>query len=405
MLRAWVYGVIAAVIIAVVIGVILVAYKPSILQNPSGSHRVKVLVLFDVGGRGDLSFNDMAWLGAERAAKKLGVEVYFATPRRTSEMIPLLERLSKSHKYDLIVLVGFLWTKPVETVAPKFPSQKYALIDSATSKPLPNVACFVFREQEVAALVGVLAADIAHNLGGDAVGAVAGMDIPPLWRFHIGYLFGVKYYDKMTGKHTRFLWIYTGTFTDPSKGKEAAMTLINNGARVLYGLAGATHLGMFEAVKEYDEHHPGRLVLAIGQDASQEWIDPYHIILSGLKRVDVAVYTAIKMVVEGKFKGGIHSLGLKEGGLGLSDLNMVKWFAELAYENHKLKGLTPDEVVRIVKEMREKYIDSQAWSILKKLEDEIISGKIRFVNPTSHSQYTKIISELMKGNLKAALAS
>jgi len=376
--------------------------KTETAAAPKPSKKIHVLVLFDVGGRGDLSFNDMAWLGAERAAKELGVDVSFATPRSTADMVPLLERLSKSGKYDLIVLIGFLWTSPVEKVAPKYPQQKYALIDSATRKPLPNVACYVFREQELAALVGVIAADMAHNLGGDKVGAVAGMDIPPLWRFHIGYLFGVKYYEKMTGNKTSVLWVYTGTFTDPAKGKEAAMALIRQGARVLYGLAGATHLGMFEAVKEVSEH--GHLVLAIGEDASQEWIDPYHIPISGMKRVDNAVFRAIEDVVKGTFKGGIHSLGLKEGGLGLSTLKMVKWFAELAAKQGKLpKGLTPDKVVKIVEEMRKKYIDKEAWNLVHKLEQEIISGKIRFKTPMTHKEYDQIIAALKKGDLNAAL--
>ncbi len=371
-------------------------------QPTKPAHKIHVLVLFDVGGRGDLSFNDMAWLGAERAAKQLGVDVNFATPRSTADMVPLLTRLSKSGKYDLIVLIGFLWTSPVEKVAPKFPQQKYALIDSATHKPLPNVACYVFREQELAALVGIIAADMAHNLGGNKVGAVAGMDIPPLWRFHIGYLFGVKYYEKMTGNKTSVLWVYTGTFIDPAKGKEAAMALIRQGAKVLYGLAGATHLGMFEAVKEVSEH--GNLVLAIGEDASQEWIDPYHIPISGMKRVDNAVYRAIEDVVKGTFKGGIHSLGLKEGGLGLSTLKMVKWFAELAAKQGKLpKGLTPEKVVKIVEEMRKKYIDKEAWNLVHKLEQEIISGKIRFKTPVTHQEYEQIIAALKKGDLDAAL--
>ena len=364
--------------------------------------KVRVLVLFDVGGRGDLSFNDMAWLGAERARKELGVEVKFATPRSTAEMASLLDRLSSEGKYDLIVLVGFLWTAPLEEVAPKHPEQKYALIDAATSKVYPNVACYVFREQEVAALIGILAADMAHNLGGDKIGAVAGMDIPPLWRFHIGYLFGAKYYEKVTGRKTDLLWIYTGTFTDPAKGKEAAEALIRQGAKVLYGLAGATHLGMFEAVREAWQR--GVKVLAIGQDASQEWIDPYHIIISGLKRVDNAVYTAIKEVVEGTFKGGIHSLGLKEGGLDLASLDMVKWFAEQAASVGRLpKDLTPEKVVEIVKELREKYISEEAWKIVEELKQKIVNGEIKFKNPATHDEYEEIIEQLEKGNLEAAL--
>lgn len=365
--------------------------------------KVEVLVLFDVGGKGDLSFNDMAVLGAERARKDFGVDVSYMTPPSVDVMESLLRSASRSGQYDLIVGVGFLWLDPMSKVAPEFPNQKYALIDAAPQEPISNLAAYIFREQEVAALVGVLAADIAHNLGCNNVGAVAGMDIQPLWRFHIGYLFGVEYYDKETGANITLAWTYTGTFTDPQVGKQTAEQMIKNGVCVLYGLAGQTHVGMFDAVR--DEAQGGARVVAIGQDASQEWYDPYHIVLSGLKRVDVAVYDAIRGVVYGNFTGGTHLLGIANGGLGISDENMVKYFAELAAEQGRLPtGLTPDDVVRLVMQEREKLIDDKAWSLVHQLEQDIISGKMKFKTPTSHDEYQQIIEQLEQGNLDAALA-
>ena len=365
--------------------------------------KVNVAVVFDVGGRGDLSFNDMAYLGAMRAEKELGAHIEFITPRSTADMQPLLEQLSKSGKYDIIVLIGFLWTDPLNKTADKFPNQKYALIDSTTGVVRKNEVDILFREQECAALVGILASAMALKLGGNTVAALAGMDIPPLWKFHIGYLFGVKYFEKETGKKINFLWQYTGTFTDTQKGYTVGMQLIQQGARVIYGLAGLTHLGMFNAVKDWDKQHPDHIVLAIGQDASQEWIDPYHIPISGAKRVDVAVFTAIKMVATGNWKPGIVTLGLKEGGVGIWDLNGVKYFAELAYKAHKT-SLTPDEIVKIVNETRHKYIPDYAWQLVDKLKQMIISGQIAFKTPTTHDEYQKIIQELQNGNLDAALA-
>ncbi|WP_048192413.1 BMP family ABC transporter substrate-binding protein [Pyrolobus fumarii] len=371
--------------------------------------KAKVLVLFDVGGRGDLSFNDMAWLGAERAARELGVEVKYSTPRSQADMQPLLERLSKTGEYDVIILVGFLWTDPLNKTADKFPQQKYALIDATTGVVRENEIDILFREQECAALIGVLAAGIADKImqvegetGPIKIGAVAGMDIPPLWKFHIGYLFGAKYYELKTGKKVELLWTYTGTFTDTQKGYRAAWDLLQKGAKVLYGLAGLTHVGMFDAVREWNEKGYG-IAFAIGQDASQEWYDPYHIILSGAKRVDVAVYTAIRNVVEGNWEGGIHTLGLKEGGVGIWDLEGVKWFAQLAYETGRLKDLTPEEVVKIVKEQREKWIPQEAWKIMEELKEKIMKGEIVFKTPKSHDEYIAIIKELEKGNLNAAL--
>ncbi len=370
----------------------------------TGKKQVKVLVLFDVGGKGDLSFNDMAVLGAEKAKEELGVQIDYQTPASVDAMPSLLKSVSQSGEYDLIIGVGFLWLDPMVQVAPQFPNQNYAINDAATTETIPNVAAYVFREQEVASLVGVLAADIASNINSTCAGAVAGMDIPPLWRFHIGYLYGIQYYNQHTGKNIDLGWVYVGDFQNPQLGKQTAQQMISQGCRVLYGLAGLTHVGMFDAVKEANQQ--GVLAIAIGQDASQEWYDPEHIILSGLKRVDVAVYNAIEAVVKGEFKGGVHSLGLKEGALGISDPAIIKYFAGIAAKQGRLpQGLTPDDVVEIVMQKRQKYIDQGAWDLVKQLEEAIKKGQMIFKSPATHDEYNQIIQALENGDLGAAVAS
>ncbi|MCE4622627.1 MAG: BMP family ABC transporter substrate-binding protein [Desulfurococcales archaeon] len=395
-------------LLAIVLIVIIVAGIGVYLMRGGGetttTGKIKVLVLFDVGGKGDLSFNDMAVLGAEKAKKELGVEVNYQTPASVDAMVSLLKSVSQSKEYDLIIGVGFLWLDPMVQVAPQFPDQKYAIIDAAPENTIPNLAAYIFREQEVASLVGILAADMAKNIGSSCAGAVAGMDIPPLWRFHIGYLYGIQYYNQHTGSNIQLSFVYTGDFQNPSLGKQTAQQMISQGCRVLYGLAGLTHVGMFDAVKEASQQ--GVLALAIGQDASQEWYDPEHIIISGLKRVDVAVYDAIKAVVDGTFQGGVHSLGLKDGALGISDDEIIKYFAEIAQEQGRLpQGLTPDDVVNIVNQKRKEYISATAWDLVNQLENAIKNGQIQFVNPTSHDDYVSIINQLEQGNLAAATTS
>jgi len=367
------------------------------------NERYKVAVLFDVKGRGDLSFNDMAWLGAEKAVKELNVDVSYLTPRSLSDMVPLLERLARSKEYKILILVGFLWTTPLNETADKFPGQYFALIDATTGVVRSNEVDILFKEQEVASLIGVIAAGMAYELKGNTIAALAGMDIPPLWKFHIGYLFGAKYFELVTGKPVESLWVYTGTFTDPALEKQYTKQLLQRGAKVVYSLVGLTHTGTFEAVEEWEEER-GELVFAVGQDASQEWIDPYHIPISGRKRVDVAVYTAIEMAVKGKFEGGIITLGLKEGGVGISSYSEVKWFAEQAVNTGQLKDITPNEVVAVVKELREKYIKDYVWDIVKGLEKMILTGQIEFKTPLTHDEYKGIIDALSKGDINAALS-
>jgi basic membrane protein A len=393
----------AALLILIIIVAVVAAYFLIQPAQPMPTKKVKVAILFDVGGRGDLSFNDMAYLGATKAQKDFGIEIETLTPKSLADMVPLLEDLSKRGEYDLLVLIGFLWTDALNKTADKFPDQKFALIDSTTGIARKNEVDILFREQECAAIVGVLASGMAKSLGGNKVGAVAGMDIPPLWKFHVGYLYGVKYYEKATGQKMDFVWQYTGTFTDTQAGYNAAMTLLQQDVKVLYGLAGLTHIGMFNAVKEWNSRQGKIAALAIGQDASQEWISPKDIPLSGAKRVDVAVYTAIEMVVKGTWKGGITTLGLKEGGVGVWDLDGVKEFATLAYEAKQLKDMTPDDVVKIVDQQRKAYIPEDAQRIADELKEKIMKGEIKFKTPANHEEYDSIIRELLAGNLDAAL--
>ncbi len=384
---------------------------PATQTTASVRKKINVLVLFDVGGRGDLSFNDMAWMGAERAAKVFGINIKFSKPPSVRDMVPFLESFAKTHKYALIVLIGYLWTAPLKQVAPKFPNQKFALIDSTTGVKRPNEVDLLFKEQETGALVGFLAAELAHSImvqehksGPIIIGTVMGMDIPPLWRFHIGYLWGAKLYQELTGIPVKVLWVYTGTFQDPKAGYTATWKMLQQGALVVYQLAGATGIGVLNAVADWNKKGYGK-AFAIGEDASQEWYDPWYIPLSGAKRVDVAVFNAIKMVVTGNWKPGIYRLGLKYNATGIWDLKGVKRFAELAQQYHKLPaGLTPSKVVSIVKSIRSKYISPWAWCVVRNLENALRDGKIVFINPANHSQYEQIVKGIESGNLKVALS-
>jgi len=395
--------ILVVVALLVIAGVAVIMLGGFYQTGTQPTEEVKVLVLFDVGGRGDLSFNDMAWLGAERAKNELNVKVDYTTPRSVADMENVLRSYSESGEYDLIVLVGFLWTDPLNKTADNYPNQKYALIDASTFVNRNNEVDILFREQEVGALVGVLASGMAKSLNASKVGAVAGMSIPPLWRFHIGYLFGIKYFEMKSGYNVSLLWQYTNTFTDPQVGYNTAWQMLQQGAPVLYGLAGYTHVGMMDAVVDWNKNQMGK-AFAIGQDASQEWYAPEYIPLSGAKRVDVAVYTAIKMVVEKKWEPGIKVLGLAEGGVGIWDLEGVRTFAEWAREVGKLGDYTVDEVVSIVNQTRTQYIDSTTWEIYNELYQKISSGEIAFKDPASIEEYDSIINALISGDLNAALS-
>jgi basic membrane protein A len=161
--------IIVAIIVIAAIGTYLFISQQAPTTTQTGTttpvKKIKVAILFDVGGRGDLSFNDVAWLGAEKAKTDFNVDVDYLTPPSLADMKPLLESYSRERKYDLLVLVGFLWTTALNETADKYPQQKYAFIDASTGIVRNNVVEILFREQEVASLVGIIASGMAYELG------------------------------------------------------------------------------------------------------------------------------------------------------------------------------------------------------------------------------------------------
>jgi len=363
---------------------------PTQTQTSTGKPKLKggIAIVYDIGGRGDLSFNDMAYLGASRAAKDFGLELKEVQSKSESDYLPNLRVLAQSGKYDLIIAVGFMMTDAVKQVADEFPNQKFAIVDGFIPDK-PNVVSILFKENEGSALAGVLAGLITANEGKDKVGIVLGIEIPVLYKFEGGYRFGVAwaedYYKKKTGKDVNIdiLYTYTGSFTDPAKGKTAAQAQLGQGAWVIYQVAGAVGLGVFDAVNEYLKSQGKEMgpPFAIGVDSAQDWIKPGVIIASMMKRVDVGVYKAVESAVKGTFKGGIVELGLADGGVGLSTIDDVKEIFNSLPEDVKKKKLeelgfkSEDELFAKLEETR-KQVPDWIWEAVKELEIKIKNGEI-----------------------------
>jgi basic membrane protein A len=165
----------------------------------------KVALVTDVGGRGDLSFNDMGYRGAEKAAADFGLKMVEIQSASAADYLPNVRNAARSGSFDLIIAVGFLLTDAVKTAAGEYPNQKFMIIDSVVDAP--NVMSIVFKENEGSALVGALAAMAAAHYGYPNVGAVLGIEIPVLYHFEAGYRFGIDWgnraYAQKTGKDPR----------------------------------------------------------------------------------------------------------------------------------------------------------------------------------------------------------
>jgi basic membrane protein A and related proteins len=330
----------------VLIGVLLLAHAALLLVRPGGAataetgDRLRVGVVFDVGGRGDKSFNDGAYLGATRAARDLGVDVRLVEPGEGSDREAGL-RLLAAQGLDLVIGVGFIFTDDLKNLAEEYPNVRFAGVDYSLSTddagnlipPPPNLAALKFREEQGSFLVGAIAALVSRT---DRVGFVGGMDIPLIHKFEAGYRAGVKHVCPDCQVVVQYAGVTPEAFRNPGRGKEMALSQYASGVDVIFHASGSTGLGVFEGARATRK-------LAIGVDADQYQEAPGFILTSMVKGVDNAVYEAIRRVHAGQFRGGVFEFGLREGGV-----NYV-------YDANN-RALIPDAVHRRVEQLRAEVI-------------------------------------------------
>jgi len=288
--------------------------KSSASTTTSGStaKKIKIGLVTDIGGLNDRGFNHLSYVGLLRAQGELGIEQRVYQAKSTQEYVPNLSTFARDH-YDLIIGVGFTEADAIDTAATNFPNSNFAIVDvDQTEEPHkpPNLLGLLFKEQETGYLVGYLAGlEEKRRPGKDVIGSVGGEKQPPVDRFIAGYQAGARAADPgITTLNT-----YSQDFTDQAKCKQIALDQIQQGAGVIFQVAGGCGLGALDAAKE-------KSVWGIGVDADQSFLGP-HILTSAVKRVDTAVFDAIKLVVDGKFKGGNIVFGLKDNGVGIGKIS------------------------------------------------------------------------------------
>lgn len=333
------------------IGVLLVAHLALLLVEPSGAtvaatgDGLDVGIVFDVGGRGDKSFNDGAYLGGVRAARDLGARVRYVEPGEGSDREAGL-RLLAAEGMDLVIGVGFIFSDDISGLAKEYPNVRFADVDYAVptdsagnALPMPpNLKALKFREEQGSFLVGALAALAGKS---KKVGFIGGMDIALIHKFEAGYRAGVKYVCADCEVIAQYAGVTPEAFRNPGRGKELALSQYAQGVNVIFQAAGSTGLGVFEAARSSNK-------LAIGVDADQYKEAPGHILTSMVKGIDESVYQAIKSVKDKNFTGGVQQFGLAEKGVGyIYDANN--------------KALIPDDV-------RKRLLE---------IEAEIVSGRIQ----------------------------
>jgi basic membrane protein A and related proteins len=298
--------------------------KSSSSTSSQAGSNLKIGLVTDVGGLNDRGFNHLSYVGLQRAQSELGVQQRIFQANSTQQYVPNLSTFARQG-YDLTIGVGFTEATAIDTAATNFPNSHFAIVDvDQTEEPHkpPNLLGLLFREQETGYLVGYLAGLEEKRMPGkDVIGSVGGQKQPPVDRFIAGYQAGAKAADP----GITLLNGYSEDFNDQAKCKQVALNQIEQGASVVFSVAGACGLGALDAAKE-------KGVWGIGVDADQSFLGP-HILTSAVKRVDTAVFLAIKSVVDGKFKGGNLIFGLKQNGVGIGKISPKVPQSEVAKVN------------------------------------------------------------------------
>jgi len=278
----------------------------------SQGKKIKVGLVTDIGGLNDRSFNHLAYVGLQRAEKELGIQGRVLTSKSNADYVPNLTTLAQQN-YDLIIPVGFLMADATDAVAKQAPKAKFAIVDvDATGlkgKPT-NVEGLLFKEQEAGYLAGYLSGLYAKDNNIKVISSVGGQKIPPVDHYIAGYQAGAKAADP--GIQT--LNGYSQDFVAQDKCKEIALNQIAKGAGVVFQVAGLCGLGALDAAKEKGKQ-------GIGVDADQGYLGSY-ILTSAEKKVDVAVFNAIKAAQQGTFNSGQDTINdLTNNGVGFGKLN------------------------------------------------------------------------------------
>ncbi|HVW57138.1 MAG TPA: BMP family ABC transporter substrate-binding protein [Rhizobiaceae bacterium] len=285
---------------------------------PAAAEQKPVALIIAQGGLGDQSYNDLAYSGFKRALKETGLS---GKPVESKDVVAqatdILRRASDAG-FGLIVDLEYSHGQPMTEVAKDYPDMKYVLVNQVAKAP--NIESVLFEEQEGSYLAGTLAALVTTDTSikginpQPIIGVIGGTKSAGIDKFIAGFIQGAK----AANPKVQVKVAYSNNFGDPSIGLQMAKAMYQEGADIIYQVAGGTGIGVIQAAKETGHY-------AIGVDTDQDGLAKGHVLTSMIKRTDIAVESVIKDYAAGKFSGGqTITFGLKKNGVGLSDMKYTK---------------------------------------------------------------------------------
>lgn len=291
----------------------------------AGPAKLKVVLLLN-GVQGDKSFFDSAVRGVKQAEQEFGIQLKIIEAGiDPAKWQPALEDAAANEDYDMLIVGTFQMTEYLQTTAPKYPDKKFIIFDAPVDYTVcacKNVYSVSYKQNEGSYLAGLYAGLMTQTsltgMNADKIiGTVGGQDIPVINDFIVGYKQGAK--DAGVDPDTGVIVQYAGSWNDPAKGKEISLAMFQQGADIVFQVAGGTGVGVFQAAQEAGHY-------AIGVDSDQAAIieatdaEQAKVILTSMqKNVDNSLYRAIKLHLDGKLGyGAAENLGVAEGGVSLS---------------------------------------------------------------------------------------
>jgi len=327
-------SVIIIIVAVIIIAALLIIFIPKKEKPVEVAEKYKVGLVTDVGKVDDKTFNQFAYEGMMKAAKEFGLEANYIETQQPTDYEKNIQTFAEEG-YNVIITVGFMLTDATLKMGKQYPDIKFAGVDQFYENPLDNTMGLLFAEDQAGFLAGAIAAMMSKS---KIIGTVCGMEIPPVIKYRKGYENGAHYIDP----NIKVLGVYIDSFTAPDRGKAAAEAQIADGADVIFGAGGPTGSGGIVAAME-----KGKYGIGVDQDEYYTTMGggpALYLLTSAMKRVDNAVYNAIKAFAEGNFKGGL-SLGTAANG-------------EIGYAPfHDTEKKVPEDVKKKLDEILDKLAD------------------------------------------------
>ena len=277
------------------------------------------------GGLGDGSWNDTANAGFKAGLEKTGIKGRPIESKDVAAQGEEIMRRAVDGGFGLVISLEWIHGEPMEKLAVDYPDANWVIMNQ--TRKGDNIVSVVFGEHEGSYLAGALAAQVTTDTSikgineQAVIGVIGGVKAPGIDKFIVGYIQGAKAINPDVDVKVA----YSESFGDPAKGQQMAKAMFNEGADIVYQVAGGTGIGIIEAAKAEGRY-------AIGVDTDQDGMAPGNVLTSMIKRVDVAVEDIVINYAADKFPGGeVMDFGLAQNGVALSDMMHTKDMVPAAY--------------------------------------------------------------------------